>query len=135
MLDHLKAAGIIWMARRAELASRCRSHVDASTDERRARGFQKILKRPPEADALWQPTLPRSAPPVPPNGREKLMLRCSDRLFLLWQHRPLMVACAGSMVASPGSRGGVPTHDALVTGRSQRPGRPCSWVVLRHSRS
>jgi hypothetical protein len=46
-----------------------------------------------------------------------------------------MVACHGSMIASPRSPGGVPAWGALVTGRSQGPGGRSSRVVLQDSRS
>jgi hypothetical protein len=62
--------------------------------------------------------------------REKLILRCSDYLSFRWYRLPWMVACAGSMVASTGPCGGVPTLGTLVTRRSQGPGRRCPRVIL-----
>jgi hypothetical protein len=50
-------------------------------------------------------------------------------------HLAAMVAWPRSVVTSPGSRGGVPTYGALVTGRSERPGGPSSRVVLCQGRS
>jgi len=84
-------------------------------------------------DALWQPAFPRSAPPIWRNGPE-VMLRGSGCL-LASRDLNSVVACPGSMLASPWSRGGVPTHRALVTARSHGPSRRCSGVVLLHSRS
>ena len=92
-----------------------------------------LRKRKIGGDALRQPAFPRSAPPVWRNGRE-VMLRGSGCL-LASRHLDSVVACPGSMLASPWSRGGVPTHRALVTARSHGPSRRCSGVILLHSRS
>jgi hypothetical protein len=66
-------------------------------------------------------------PTIRPDHTAQKVRKAHSRLFRaslsLLQHFPSIVAYPGSMIAYPVVRAGVPTHGALVTGRSQGPGR------------
>jgi hypothetical protein len=70
-------------------------------------------------------------PPVAQPGWKARSLLFQHSLSL--RHLTPMVTSPRPVVASFGSRGGVPTYGALVTGRSERPDGPSSRVVLCHS--
>jgi hypothetical protein len=126
-------------AARAKGAGRTLTRHDAGSTGGMAQRNAEHRACSPALTAFQQPTCHGTVPSfgrarVRRRRRGRPILRCSDYLFL-WRLFTSRVAYPGSMVASPESCGGVPTRGTLVTGRSQGPGRPSSWVVPYYSRS